>query len=130
MRAFFTTLFYFWQTSFAQTLPGFKSLEVSITAIKNHFFLKNLSLFKVTQSNGDKSCLFVSTTKLWPYSSETAENALNQAELVCSVASLQFAEITSSEEAKALREITSKSFSKIASKIRKLKILFFHKDVK
>ena len=122
MRAFFTILFYLWQSSFGQTLPGFKSLEVSITAIKNYFFLKNLSLFKVTQSNGDKSCLFVSTTKLWPYSSETAENALNQAELVCSVASLQFAEITSSEEAKALREITSKSIPKIASKILKYKI--------
>ena len=64
----------------------------------------------MTQSNGDISCLFISTTKLWPYSSETAENALNQAELVCSVASLQFADITSSEEAIALRELSSNIF--------------------
>ena len=123
MIAFFTILLYFWQTSFAQTLPGFKSLEVFIDKKLKIPFFKDLSLYKVTKSNGDKSCLFVSTTKLWPYSSETAEDALNQAELVCSVASLQFAEISSSEEAKALREITSKSISKIESKI--LKLLFF-----
>ena len=67
----------------------------------------------MTQSNGDKSCLFISTTKLWPYSSETAENALNQAELVCSVASLQFADITSSEETIALKELSSNLFVQI-----------------
>ena len=122
MIAFFTILLYFWQTSFAQTLPGFKSLEVFIDKKLKISLFKDLSLFKVTQSNGDKSCLFVSTTKLWPYSSETAEDALNQAELVCSVASLQFAEISSSEEASALREITSKYISEIESKILKLKV--------
>ena len=70
-------------------MPGFVSVEV-------------------TNSNGEKSCLFISTTKLWPYSSESAENSINQAELVCNSASLQFADITSQEETKALREITSR----------------------
>ena len=88
-------LFYFLNLTFAKSLPGFVSVEV-------------------TNNNGQKSCLFVSKTKLWPYSSESAENAINQAELVCNSASLQFAEITTQEEVKALREVTSKIYDFIA----------------
>ena len=82
-------ILYFVDLTYSKSLPGFVSVEV-------------------TNSNGENSCLFVSTTKLWPFSSDSAEGAQNQAELVCNSASLQFADITSQEEIKALREITSK----------------------
>ena len=69
--------------------------------------LSGFHSIEVTESSGDeKTCLYVSTYKIWPYPGDTSEG-ISQPELVCQSVGLEVADISTSEQSLALQEMTS-----------------------